>query len=122
MTEERRHFSRVNFQADVFIWFEDNRYQAELMDISLKGALIRFGNKVPIQKGDMCILEFELSQSDIVLKAETILVYSKQDNLGLKFNSIDLESMIHLRRLVELNVGDPDQIQKELFFLVNVKY
>jgi len=30
-----------------------------------------------------------------------------------------LESLTHLRRLLELNVGDPDKVKQELFFLAS---
>ncbi|MCP4750288.1 MAG: PilZ domain-containing protein [Proteobacteria bacterium] len=117
--QERRVFSRVDFNAEVFISIGDHRYKAELMDISLKGALVLFENSSIIRKGENCLFELNLDQNSLVLKIEAILMYVQEDHLGLKFNNIDLESMIHLRRLVELNVGDPDRIQKELFFLVN---
>ena len=37
---------------------------------------------------------------------------------GLACQSIDVDSVTHLRRLVELNAGDPDLLQRELSALL----
>lgn len=118
MNENRRQFSRVEFKSEVFIIYDDLRVPAQLTDISLKGALISPMEELPMQKDEICQFELNLSESNIVLSIESTLVYKHEENYGLKFSNIDLDSMMHLRRLVELNVGDPDQVQKELFFLV----
>jgi len=119
MTQDRRHFSRVGFSSNVFVKFEDQLFETELIDISLKGALIRSSEKPNLKKGNACSFELRLDQTDITLKIESLVVYDQEDQIGLRFDNLDLESMIHLRRLVELNVGDPDKIKRELFFLVN---
>jgi hypothetical protein len=121
MPEERRHFSRVNFSAKVSVRYEGQYLETELIDISLKGALIRFSGEASIDKGARCFFEFRLDQSEIVLNIDARVVYTQDGQYGLRFENLDLESMIHLRRLIELNIGDPDQIQQELFFLVNPK-
>jgi len=119
MDENRRNFSRVKFNSVAYLKYQEKQQKVELIDISLKGALITAAeNDLTIQKGDPCVFEFRLSDSEIVLSINSLVVYIHDSNLGLKFENIELESMIHLRRLVELNVGNPDQIQKELFFLV----
>lgn len=119
MQENRRNFSRVQFTSPVFIISGDIRVESSLMDISLKGALVSLDQVNGLVVGDEVELEFHLNDTEIVLNITAKIVYSNDSNLGLKFDNIDLEGMIHLRRLVELNIGDPDQIQKELFFLVS---
>ena len=119
MDENRRNFSRVKFNSKAYLNYNNSHEQVDLVDISLKGALVSFQNPMDIGSDSPCTFELHLSDSEIVMNISAIIVYKRDDNLGLKFNNIDLESMIHLRRLVELNVGNPDQIQKELFFLVS---
>ena len=119
MDENRRNFSRVRFNAAAFLNAGNWRVQVDLVDISLKGALVCTDSHLEITKDNSCEFEFHLNESEIVMKINAKVVYVRDNNLGLKFDNIDLESMIHLRRLVELNVGNPDQIQKELFFLVS---
>lgn len=119
MSDNRRNFSRVQFKSTAFVNVEGNRNQVELLDISLKGALVSCDADMNVQKEDNCSFELRLSDSDIMMTISAQVVYKREASLGLKFDNIDLESMIHLRRLVELNVGNPDQIQKELFFLAS---
>ena len=119
MDENRRNFSRVKFNSKAYLNYSNSHEQVDLVDISLKGALVTSKYGLDIDTDNPCTFELHLSDSEIVMNISAIIVYKRDDNLGLKFDNIDLESMIHLRRLVELNVGNPDQIQKELFFLVS---
>jgi len=119
MSKERRNFSRVDFSTQVYVEINGQMFEAELVDISLKGALMQLNDNIVVQNEQMCLFEFRLDKTDIVMKTEAKIVFIKNNNIGIKFENIDLESMIHLRRLIELNMGDPDKIQKELFFLVN---
>ena len=121
MDENRRNFSRVKFNSTVKLSLNGSQVEAGLLDISLKGALVSPLSPVQLVKGDTCHFEFHLSESNIILKVNSVVVYQQDAHLGLKFGNIDLESMIHLRRLVELNVGDPEKIQKELFFLASTE-
>lgn len=119
MDENRRNFSRVKFSSKAYLNYNNSHEQVDLVDISLKGALVSSKHTLDIDSDNPCTFELHLSDSEIVMNISAVIVYKRDDNLGLKFDNIDLESMIHLRRLVELNVGNPDQIQKELFFLVS---
>ncbi len=119
MDENRRNFSRVKFNSKAYLNFDNSHEQVDLIDISLKGALVSSKHTLEIDSDNPCTFELHLSDSEIVMNISAVIVYKREENLGLKFDNIDLESMIHLRRLVELNVGNPDQIQKELFFLVS---
>lgn len=117
MSENRRHFSRVKFNARVFLFSDEFRQEAQLIDISLKGALVKIKKEIPLEKGNKCSFEFHLNESDLILTLEAELVYQNADNMGFKFCEMDLDALTHLRRLVELNVGSSEQVQKELFFL-----
>lgn len=72
-----------------------------------------------LSRGDDCVLDISLNNREIVLEVEARLVFHKDSHLGFRFFDIELESMVHLRRLIELNIGDPDKINDELFFLAN---
>ena len=115
--KERRQFSRVIFHTKCHLTFQNKRYFGDLIDISLKGALIKNTDDCPIKSGDDCQFEFKLD--GIVLNFEAILVYFKENQLGIKFGSIDFESMTHLRRLIELNICGTNEIRDELFFILS---
>jgi len=119
MSKERRSFSRIGFHSTVTIGIQGKVKQAELVDISLKGALIRMADGESIENGEPCFLQLNLEPDRIVVTTDALIVYSQEEMLGIKFENLDLESMTHLRRLIELNLGDSEQIQQELFFLAN---
>jgi hypothetical protein len=52
---------------------------------------------------------------------ETRVVHREGDDAGLRCLSIDLDSVTHLRRLVELNLGDPALLDRELSELIVVQ-
>jgi c-di-GMP-binding flagellar brake protein YcgR len=119
MSEDRRLFSRVGFHSSVTVEVQGQAYQAELIDISLKGALIISEGDFSFVKNEPCVFELRLDADTVAVKTAALIVYSQTNQLGLEFQNLDLESMVHLRRLIELNLGDPDKIQQELFFLMN---
>ena len=47
------------------------------------------------------------------------VVHIDSQHIGLRCDSIDLDSITHLRRLVELNSGDPSMLEREISALVN---
>lgn len=117
--DERRNFSRVKFQSECYLTFEDKKIAGTLVDLSLKGALILNDKQLDVNSGDSCTFNFSLDGAGFELNFNATLVYYKGGQLGVKFGNIDLESMIHLRRLVELNTGDSNKVQDELFFLIS---
>jgi hypothetical protein len=117
-TDSKRNFSRVNFAANAQIELKYSVIEAELLDISLKGALMRPNTQPPVEKGTDCALKIFLHSSDVVLTFKAELVHIQQTDLGFKFLDVDIDTMTHLRRLIDLNIGDQDKITRELSFLI----
>ncbi len=117
MSEERRHYSRVPFDAEISIYTQERSCPAHLLDISLKGALVEFHTGSPFSKGTTCHLKINLNGAELVLDIASKLVFCKEEQAGLEFQEIDLDCLTHLRRLLELNTGDSEKVKDELFFL-----
>ena len=115
--EEHRKFSRIKFQAHTKIEIEGHPYGSELLDISLKGALINSSTQLPLTLNKDALIKVFLPSSSISMNFSARLVHLDRDHYGFKFTSYDAESMTHLRRLLEFNLEDQDQVIKELFFL-----
>ena len=71
--DEKRYFSRINFKAHSKIEFDNNGYEGDLLDISLKGALLSFKGPVPLKMKDCCTLIIHLHSSDIKLIFDAVL-------------------------------------------------
>ncbi|MGR3175634.1 MAG: PilZ domain-containing protein [Candidatus Scalindua sp.] len=116
--DEKRNFSRINFTASTQVEFNDNVYEGELLDLSLRGALLSLKDQVPLKLNDRCVIRISLHSSDIKLVFDSELTHINKNNLGFKFLGEDVETMTHLRNLLSLNVGDYDKITDELDFLL----
>lgn len=114
---EQRHFQRVPFATGSTIEFGGERHEAEVVDICLKGALLKLSGPTSHQRGETCTVIIALGGTDAVIQFEAEAAHLRDQFLGVKLLKIDIDSMIHLRSIVELNTADPDQVRKELSFL-----
>lgn len=114
-TADRRQFWRAAFHSPVRIGGPAGSSEGRLLDLSLKGALVEVGGELHID--DRCDLELALS-ADVAIRMETVVSHVAGQRVGLRCEHIDLDSITHLRRLVELNAGDAALLDRELSALV----
>lgn len=115
---DRRHFFRVAFQSPTALECPDGTVEARLLDISLRGALVELPDGAPVPRaGDPCVLTLSLDDEDHI-RMEAVVAYADGQRAGLSCRAIDLESVTHLRRLVELNLGDETLLERELSALI----
>ncbi len=112
--ENRRHFTRILFSIQATLLVEEQEYPVSIHDISLNGALITKPESDVSLKGKLGMLSFSLAEGGAMVEMHIAVVHESEDETGLQCNAIDIESVTHLRRLVELNLGDENQLNKEL--------
>jgi len=113
MSDSRR-FHRVTF--DCFVQFNagDCQHICELLDISIKGALIAACTGATPGPGVACQLIISLDESkehQIIMKGT--IAHKKENRVGIYCESIDDESMVHLRKLIEYNLGDVELVHRD---------
>lgn len=118
MTRKRR-FSRLTFPtaSTLTVGAEGRPAETELIDISLKGALVDLPEGPPPQAGAPAVLTVHLEESAVRIVMKGTVAHVTTGRVGVQCLSIDVDSMIHLRRLMELNLGDPALLERELFAL-----
>lgn len=116
MSQERRKFDRINFDAPVAIAQKELNTVTEVQDISLKGILLKNPN-IPLNGNQDCELSIALSDKAHINLVGRI-VYQNAKGLGFEYEHIDLESMAHLRRILELNSGDEALIDRAFEALI----
>jgi hypothetical protein len=109
-----RHHSRISFDAQAYLRSNTNVWQTQLIDISLKGALIARPADWQGAKGDSYMLELLLDDDQTLIRMTVTVMHAQADRIGLHCEHIDIDSISHLRRLIELNLGDPDLLEREL--------
>jgi hypothetical protein len=119
ISQERRHFARVAFDADAQLTTTADRLAVKVLDLSLKGALLRLPMPALVKAGDPCLLTVSLSQMEVGIAMAGEIAHGEGERVGLLCRSIDIESITHLRRLLEINLGDARLLERELKSLVS---
>ncbi|KAA1171663.1 PilZ domain-containing protein [Marinobacter salinexigens] len=115
---EKRRFHRIEFDAPCELHCLDHVWTTEVLDISLKGVLVKRpeGWDVPLKQPSEVIIHLNDHEAAIVMAVE--LRHIEAHRLGFKCQYIDLESATHLKRLVELNLGDQTLLEREFAHLI----
>lgn len=115
-SQNNRKFYRADFKTHGNIVIDSEKIPFELCNISLKGILL-IADSDKLQKGEAYELRIKLASSEIEIITTSVLVHDEGEKKGFFFREIDIDSMIHLRRLLELNTPNEGEIEKELSFL-----
>ncbi|MDR3351480.1 MAG: PilZ domain-containing protein [Zoogloeaceae bacterium] len=123
----RRHFARIHFDTQGCLSLPGNsQYDVKVLDLSLKGALVQLPDDLSLRVGQVLVLKARLGEkreaedetsSQDLISMGTQVAHIHGQTAGLRCIEIDLDSLTHLRRLLELNLGDPSQLCRELEYL-----
>ncbi|QEY19191.1 PilZ domain-containing protein [Cellvibrio sp. KY-GH-1] len=111
--QERRKFSRILFDAHVELAQGDCHWRASLLDISLKGLLIQQQLPAEVKKDAPILVKILLSDQTSIAMSVSV-AHQHHNQTGLMCTTIDIDSVSHLRRLIELNLGDATAAEREL--------
>ncbi|WP_220718864.1 PilZ domain-containing protein [Agarivorans litoreus] len=118
---ERRQFLRVLFDRPAYLNHGEQSWSCQLLDLSLQGALVTLPND---WDEELTQLTLTFSLSDVAVEELSITMdvevkHTRNQQIGLRCLHIDIESASHLKRLIELNLGDDDLLHRELEHLVD---
>lgn len=125
MSQERRHFQRLHFDAPAQLVCAGQALSAQVLDLSLQGALVRCAPAVQLPREAHCQLIVPLGDGCHIAMAVEVAHRSSAPTeadesapqdvlLSLRCRSIDLDSITHLRRLLELQLGDAALLERDL--------
>jgi hypothetical protein len=87
---------------------------AKVLDLSFKGALVNLTEPARWPVGTPCQLTLRLAELNASIGMLAEVAHSEDTLIGLQCKSIDLDSITHLRKLMELNLGDPSLLERDL--------
>jgi hypothetical protein len=116
---ERRHFARVAFDVEAELITTQEHLHAKVLDLSLKGALLNLPGAAELSINLPCLLKVLLNDNVTIISMAGELAHIEGEHAGFLCRSIDLESITHLRRLIEVNLGDATLVERELAALIN---
>lgn len=119
-SSDRRLFSRIHFDAWAELRQGDRHWHAPVVDLSLKGLLVRQPEDWQIDARSPVRAAIQLAnQASIQMTVR--LRHETNGQLGFECEFIDLDSISNLRRLVELNLGDAELLERQLGALGGVE-
>jgi hypothetical protein len=115
--DERRRFTRVRFDTAATLAQRDSVFHTHVMDISLNGVLLETPENYKIDANQPANVVIFLNETtDIHMTVS--LAHSTNRYLGFHCESIDVDSISHLRRLIELNTDLPNASERILDELI----
>jgi len=118
MADERRQFQRTVFNTEAVLKIVDEHWPVHLLDISLKGILTTLPAGKTLTSQQHVNVDIPLNTNDVI-RMETRVSHLDADCIGFVCERIDLDSITHVKRLLELNLCDPDMLQREITALIH---
>jgi len=118
VSEERRQYSRISFASPAQLLLGKRALEVQVLDLSLKGALLHLPDAADLAMGEAADLDLPLDEMGNRIRMQTTVAHLEGRQAGLVCQIIDIDSVTHLRRLVELNLGNADLLQRELAVLL----
>ena len=112
---ERRRFQRIILDRPVSLVVDGMNYPAQLVDISLQGALVTADpDSVPAQ-GAHGVADIALGEDpEFMIRMQVTIRHVHDGLIGMHTDRLDLDDAARLKRLVELNIADPALLQREM--------
>lgn len=117
--QERRRFKRIAFDAPTELVQGERRWPVNLVDLSLKGLLIEAPKAWDADPEQLFDAQICLSP-DAIVTMQVELRHVEDTHLGFICEYIDLTSLEHLCRLIELNLADRTELEREFHQLIEV--
>ena len=99
MNTNRRQFSRIAFHTHAELTTGHGQFDVVVLDLSLKGGLIRMPLGHKIVKGENCTLRVPLGDLDATIRMQGTVAHGGALPRPVRRN-LDIDSATHLRRLV----------------------
>ena len=110
---DQRRFQRIQFPQPVEVKTASQHFQTDCIDISLRGVLLALPAGAQWQTGQELSVRIILTAVESI-NMHCILMHLDNDVAGCKWESLDIDSLTSLRRLLELNLANPQAINREL--------
>lgn len=111
MAKERRKRTRVPVFFDINVLFQQKKIKVKTFNISLTG--ISCTGDEHFRANEPCEVILTLNPDTSLAIAGKILRADEKEAI-IAFLSMDEDSFYHLKRLMQYNAGDADEIEKEL--------
>ena len=110
---ERRRFRRFPIEGSVRLYSGSMMWSTELIDLSLRGVLVVEPAQWQGSSGARFRVDLRL-EGGVLIGMAVAFVGPRNGGLAFSCSRIDIDSFTKLKRLVELNVGNTEILNREL--------
>lgn len=111
--DEQRRFTRTSFKATATLGNDDSLWEVDVIDVSLNGLLIKRPEHWSGKMGEEFDFDMPLGDGTDFVVMHCKVARTDEKRIGLQITDIGVEAITHLRRLMELNTGDPERVNRE---------
>lgn len=111
MAKERRKRTRVPVAFDINIFFQNTKFKVKTHNLSLTG--INCTSDPRFRANELCEVILTLNEDTSLIIAGKILRVDTKEAI-IAFLSMDEDTFFHLKRIMEYNAADADEIDQEL--------
>lgn len=119
--EEKRRISRAACKVPALAKCREKISEGELIDFSLNGFLFKSAEVMDVAEEDKLTVIINLGDERQVKISEIncLVTRKNQDVLGLKFDAIDFDTLMLLKKKLIMLIGDEEKINDEFInFLI----
>jgi len=110
---ERRRFTRIPFNRNVILYSGMEALSSSIVDISLKGVLLNCPENYQPQAGDLYRLSIPMDGSAAIIM-NIVVIHINETTFGAEWTQIDMDSFANLKRTIELNVKEKENMRKDI--------
>ena len=118
-TQERRRFHRIVTDKPIVVRCTDGDHHGTTLDLSLRGLLLESTDGWRPQTGTPVSVHIPLNDDACCIDMDGTIAHVLGNRVGIRVTGVDIDSAAQLRRMVELNLGDHDLLERELAELVS---
>ena len=110
---ERRRFRRIPLNKNATLYSGMEALEAKILDISLKGVLIRCIDEHRPKIGALYRLSIPVDSRPAILMNIEVIHVSKE-LFGAEWTQIDMDSFASLKRTIELNIDEKENLRDDI--------
>jgi len=111
-SNEARRFTRVDFSIAANVKAGAQQFVGSVENLSLKGMFLVTDKTLPVDEDvEITIALNNQLENGLIIDAKVARVAN--DGIAFVFDKIEFDTYVHLKRLIELNTGDADMMDKE---------
>jgi hypothetical protein len=118
MAMEKRKSSRVPFSIQAEIDAQGLTFIGQVENLSLQGMFVFTEHRIELETPLSIRICLTGTQSNLAINLKGKVVRKTTDGVGVFFESVDLDSFIHLKNIMDYNSADPEKVMEEFLEFV----